>query len=196
MHKLYFILVWIMCNMACVQPTLQVNHVLSQTQAPSNNLGTVVFIQSTDIIASRIAQDQFTRIWKYPAKQAYLFMQKSYIDSLNLSNYQLHMQQQQIGYLLCIQLQAKPEPRAQPSFLAEYTQHFAKYMYNPIYTYPQPEAYVQVALYQASTNQLIWEAISGPILLTHLPKYLQALYPKVQKKLEQAHYFSIKTSNR
>ncbi|MDP3930582.1 MAG: hypothetical protein Q8R57_16305 [Bacteroidota bacterium] len=196
MRKLGFFAVCLAVIMACVQPKIRVTHAAKNLTTPSTNRGTVVFIQSTDIIASRVAQDQFTRIFAYPSTQAYVFMNKSYIDSFNVGNYQAKMGQQNVAYIVCMHVQELPEPSFHANFLDAYTQHFAKLMYNPIYKYTAAKAYVQVSVYEATTRQLLWQGISGQVPVEKLPQYLQKMVPRVQKELEKANYFSIKKSKR
>jgi hypothetical protein len=196
MPKLSFFVVCLAVFMACVQPKIRVTQAAKNVTAPSANLGSVVFIQSTDIIASRVAQDQFTRIFAYPSTQAYLFMNKSYIDSFNVGNYQAKMGQQNIAYIVCMHVQELPEPSFHANFLDAYTQHFSKFMYNPVYKYAATKAHVQVSLYEVATMQLLWQGISVQVPVENLSQFIQKMVPRVQKELEKANYFSIKKSKR
>lgn len=190
MNKLFLISCLFLCS--CKQSSFIISTTSQQAYAPNSPLGTLIFVQSTDIIASRIAQDQFVRIWKYPAKQAYVFMNKSYIDSLSWPRYQSALLGQQIAYMLCIRIQENPEPNADSTFLEAYEKHFSKLMYHPVYTYTKPHAFVDFSVFEVASGALIWHAQSGQMPLKKLATYLQESYPHIQRALEKANYFSIK----
>lgn len=190
MSKIYWFSLLFLCS--CLQPKWQITHSTNAFNAVNPQAGSIVFVQSTDIIESRIAQDQFTRIWKYPATQGYVFMNKSYLDSLNLADYKEKMRQQNLSYILFIRIQDSAEPIAYANFLEAYQMHFAKLMYNPVYKYNQANAFVHVSVFDVTSEKMIWQAISDRQATDKLSSYFQELYPRVQRELEKAHYFSIK----
>lgn len=190
MNKLFLISCLFLCS--CQQIPFIISTTSQQAYAPTSPLGTLVFIQSTDIIASRIAQDQLVRIWKYPAKQAYVFMNKSYIDSLSWPSYQSAMLGQQMAYILCIRIQEQPQPNTDLTFLEAYEKHFSKLMYHPVYAYTKPNVFVNFSVFEVATGALIWQAQSRQMPLKKLADYLPKSYPPIQHALEKANYFSIK----
>ncbi|MCG9880967.1 MAG: hypothetical protein MH472_10255 [Bacteroidia bacterium] len=187
MSKIYWFSLLLLCS--CVQPKWKISYSSAAFTTPNAQAGSLAFIQSNDIIESRIAQDQFTRIWKYPATQAYVFMNKSYIDSLNLEAYKEKMRQQNISYILFIRIQESAEPIAYASFLEAYQTHFAKLMYNPVYKYNASHAFVHFSVFDVTTEKLLWQAVSSKVQVSELQNYLQSAYPKVQKELEKARCF-------
>ena len=181
---------------SCAKQPLYLTQNLPLPAAPVAAPGTLILVQSTDIIASRVAQDQFIRLWKYPALQGYTFLKENYLNQHTLPAWKQKMEQQNLSYLLLIHLTDSVAANPKQSLVEAYLQHFVKLMYDPIYALKSPAARWQISLYQVANEELIWQATTSSIPKEKLAQHFQELVPQIQKACEKNNYFTIIKSNR
>jgi hypothetical protein len=181
---------------SCAKQPLYLTQNLPLPAAPVAAPGTLILVQSTDIIASRVAQDQFIRLWKYPALQGYNFLKENYLSHHTLPAWKQKMEQQNLSYLLLIHLTDSVAANPKQLLVDAYLQHFAKRMYDPIYALKSPAARWQISLYQVANEELIWQATTAYIPKEKLAQHFQELVPQIQKAFEKNNYFTIIKSNR
>ncbi len=195
MNKCLLIL-FCLFGFSCAKQQLYLTQNLPLSVTPVAAPGTLILVQSTDIIASRVAQDQFIRLWKYPALQGYTFLKENYLSHHTLPAWKQKMEQQKFSYLLLIHLTDSVAANPKQSLVEAYLQHFVKLMYDPIYALKSPAARWQISLYQVANEELIWQATTRPIPKEKLAQHFQELVPQILKACEKNNYFTIKKSNR
>lgn len=125
----------------------------------------LVFVQSEDIISSRVAQDRIARISPFAAYQGYQFNKTERLLKGNQDYFLGRLYIKSMDGIMILRLveTGMDWPPDSSGFFHDYFQYIDSIAYHPLYKFVGANPCIEVSLYQGSDGKLVRRSRTKPV---------------------------------